>query len=280
MSGSSNAEPETAAPTEHRGWLEVWWPRAKTAAKGITGLAGLGAAIVAIFAWFPLAQDAVWPELEEYETLSSLYAGASVSLFDGELGPPSIVEVLPGEAGLTERLYVKKDYIVGTLATSEGDTRLYSVLSCNPSFKPTFQFFDSRIILQDKPLSAQMSSERPPSHLYYVAPGTVSSQLLFFELITATSNATDRRGSGYGVNGVCGELPTTSNPAGSSVLDYFGPPDQAPREIQDYRAKTPVNFYVEFRDVDLAEEARGSFVLPFVYVTPNHSELPPGWPKS
>lgn len=39
--------------------VETLWPRAEGVAKGNTGQAGLRAAIVAVFAWFPLAKDAM-----------------------------------------------------------------------------------------------------------------------------------------------------------------------------------------------------------------------------
>lgn len=278
MSESSNSKAGTQDAQQLLGWRQAWWPRVRAVGKGITGLAGLGAAIVAIYAWFPLARDSAWPELKEYETIKPLYAGASVHLFEGQLGPPSIVRVIPGESGLTQRLYAKKDYVVQTLATAEGETKLYSVLSCKPNFKPAFQFFNIHITLYDDPLSSQMPPDRPPSYLHYLQPRTVSSQKMFFELITSTSNATDQRGAGYGVNGVCQDLPTSSS--GGSAPDYSGPPDQAPPEIRDYRERTPPNFYVEFRDLELAPETYESFVLPFGYATPSHVELPPGWPKS
>jgi hypothetical protein len=117
-----------------------WWPALKFAAKAIIGLSALGAAIVALIAWLPLANDRLHPELKEYEALRALYAGASVSLFDGKLGPPSIVKAVPGEPGITKRIYVKEDYVEETVATQEGQAQLYSVLSCNQEFKPSFEF--------------------------------------------------------------------------------------------------------------------------------------------
>lgn len=56
----------------------TWQSAAASVAKGITGLAGLGGALVAIFAWFPMARDTLWPNLKEYEIVSSLHAGYSV----------------------------------------------------------------------------------------------------------------------------------------------------------------------------------------------------------
>jgi hypothetical protein len=272
MSGSSNFEPARAGTPTQKGFRGAWWPRAKTAAKAITGLSGLLAAIVAIYAWFPLARDTAWPELKEYETLESLYVGASVSLFDGKLGPPSIIKAVPGETGITERLYVKKDYIVETLATPEGQTKLYSVLSCSPNFKPSFEFFGSKVTLQDKSLVAQGPSDRP-RELYYQRPATVSSPTFYFELTTETSGASHNRGSGYGVNsvnGACGDLP---------AQDYEGAPAEAPQEIDDYRAKTPPNFYVESWDRSIRDTTI-NVVSPFGLVTPYHEDLPPGWPTS
>jgi hypothetical protein len=250
-----------------------WWPKLKTLGKGITGLAGFGAAIVAIFAWFPMARDFVNPNFKEYENLKTLYVGASVSHFDSTLGPPSIVKAIPGETGTMERLYVKKDYVVETLATADGQTKLYSVLSCNSDFKPSFTFLDSKITLQDKPLAAQMPFGRPPEWLYYEPPSTVSSPTFYFEMTAEISGASRNRGSGYGVNsvdGACGDLPAQG---------YEGPPDKAPQEISDYRAKALPNFYVETWDRtirDLSVEMGN----PYLLVTPFHEDVPPGWPKS
>lgn len=272
MSGPPNSEPGTAEAPKGKAWLKVWWPRAKTFAKGITGLAGLVAAAVAILAWFPLARDFVDPNHKEYENLKSLYVGASVSLFDGKLGPPSIVKGVPGETEITARLYVKKDYIVETLATAEGQTKLYSVLSCNSSFKPSFEFLGSKFTLQDKPLAEMAQSDWKP-WLYYRQPSTVSSPTFYLEVTTDTSGASHNRGSGYGVNSVdgsCGELPTG---------DYEGQLTEAPQEISNFRLKTPANFYVETWDRSI----RGASVFdanPYQLVTPYHEDVPPGWPKS
>jgi hypothetical protein len=277
MSETTKSKSGPADTPKWRRALRVWWPRTKTAGKGVIGVAGLGAAVVAIYAWFPLARDTAWPELKEYATLESLYAGASVTFFDDTLGPPSIIHALSGENGLTERLYVKKDYIVTTLATPDGQTKLYSVLSCSPAFKPSFDFRGNKITLQDKPLAAQMPSDRPPAALYFVQPTTVSSPTFFFELTEYTSNASGNRGSGYGVNGSCKNLPSTAG--GDMAPGYEGPPAQAPREISDYRSRTSANFYVELWDRSLAN-VDNKFVIPFDLVTPSREELPPGWPKS
>jgi hypothetical protein len=270
MNNSRNSEPETTGSPNQKGLPKAWWPRLKTFGKGVTGLAGLGAAIVAILAWFPLARDFVDPNFKEYENLKALYAGASVSLFDGKLGPPAIVKAVPGETGIMERLYVKKDYLVETLASADGQTKLYSVLSCSPDFKPSFNFQGTKITLQDKPLAAQMPFGRPPEHLYYEPPATVSSPTFYFEITAETGGASHNRGSGYGVNsvdGTCGDLP---------VQGYEGPPDKAPQEVSDYRAKTVPNFYVETWDRTIRDQTV-DVGNPYLLVTPFHEDVPPGW---
>jgi hypothetical protein len=247
------------------------WPKIHTGTKAVTGLAGLGAAVVAIYAWFPQALNSAMPQLKEYETLDTLYAGASVSLFDSKLGPPSTIKAVPGEPGMTERLYVKQDYLVEIIATAEGESKLYSVLSCKPDFKPVFDFFGSKITLQDRPLDRQKELGHPPSWLHYSRPMTVSSPTFYFEMATEVSGASHNRGSGYGVNGVCGTN-------GLPKVDFSGPPDKAPQEINDYRAKTPPNFYVETWDRTLIGNSSDEFSQ-FSLVTPFHEDVPPGWPK-
>lgn len=256
-----------------KGWRHVhsvWWPRIRSAGKGITGLSGLGAAIVAIAAWYPMANDHLHPELKEYENLKALYVGASVSLFDSKLGAPSIVKAVPGEPEMTERMYVKPDYVVETVATREGQTKLFSVLSCNPDFRPSFEFLGSRVTLQDKPLADQKPFGRPPSELFYEVPQTVSSPEFYFELTADTSGASHNRGSGYGVNGACSkDLPS---------VDYAGPVADAPQEINVFRERVPANFYVESLDRSLSNSSNPS-LGPFLLVTPYFEDLPPGWPS-
>jgi hypothetical protein len=263
---SDPAHPKTAPTDPHTKWgvFKPLWPRAKAIGKGITGLAELGAAAVVILAWFPQAVDTICPNLKEYKTLDTLYAGASVAQFDAKLGPPSIIKAVPAKSGITERLYVKKDYVVETLATEEGQTTMYSVLSCDSNFKPTFKSFGSEITLQDKPLAATSPPGQQPIELHYEKPTLVGSATYYFELYTDTSGASHGRGSGSGVNGVCGKLPDAD--------DYSGPASLAPEKINDYRMSTPANFYVESTEQSIRNGADN-------LVTPFHEDLPPNWHK-
>ena len=202
---------------------DVWWPKLKIILKGIVKLAELGAAVVVVVAWFPMAVNALRPELREYETLKSLYAGASVSFFDSKLGTPAIIRALPTEKGTTERLYVKDDYIVQTLANAEGETRLYSVLSCRPDFKPRL---GGRITLQEKPLAAQWAPGQEPKELYYLQPAAVLNTV-YFEFAAYASGFSRNRDYGAGVNGACSKaLP---------AREYVGPPSEAPEAIRNFR---------------------------------------------
>lgn len=271
-----NSEPEPDEAPAWRRLLHRVWPKIHTGTKAVTGLAGLGAAMVAIYAWFPQALDSVRPELKEYALLKSLYAGASVSLFDSKLGPPSSIKAVPGEPGVTERLYVKDAYLVETLATAEGQTKLFSVLSCRADFKPTFDFFGSKVTLQDKPMAELKPFDRQPEELHALVPETVSSPTFYFEMIAEVSGASHNRGSGYGVNAVCSGHGSAN---GLPAFDYSGPPEKAPQDLADYRARTPANFYVETWDRSI----RGPGNYPFddfFLVTPFHEDVPPGWPHS
>lgn len=268
-----NSEPDTTDTPKKTDARRAWWPRIVTFAKGVTGLAALGAAIVAILAWFPMARDFVDPRFKEYENLKSLYAGASVSFFDGKLGPASIVRAAPTEAGITERLYVKEDYIVQTLATPEGETKLYSVLSCNPNFKPSLNSFGGAVTLHDKPLAEQMRPGQDPQELNYLRPAVVINTV-YFELAIDVSAPSHYRGYGYGVNTACSTGSGSESPPAPSV--YEGPPSKAPQDIQDYRAKVPANFYVEAWDRPIRKLSPSG--LPhYSIVTPLPENLPPTW---
>ena len=265
MSQSSNFKTRASEALRRRRARKALWSKAKTAAKGITGFAALSAAVVAIVGLLPLAMDAVRPELKEYKILSTLYAGASVNFFDSALGSPAIVRAVPAEKGITERLYVKENYIVQTLASSEGETKLFSVLSCSPDFRPRL---GGQITLQDKPLAEQALSGREPEDLYYLMPATVMNTV-YFELAHDVSGASHNRGSGYGVNSACGkDLPAQG---------YVGPLSEAPQAIQDFRARVPANFYVEAWDRPLRhfEQNKSPY---YSLVTPLREDLPPGWP--
>lgn len=268
MSEPSNFKTRATEKLRKRRERKVWWSRAKTAAKGIIGFSALVAAIVAILAWLPLARDTVAPSLKEYETLRTLYAGASVSFFDAKLGPPSIVSPLGLEKGTMERLYVKKDYVVETLATAEGETTLFSVLSCNPSFKPTF----GDITLQSESL-ATVQHGAGPQLLFYEHPGTAGGPEFFFEMMYDVAGYTNYRGAGYGVNRGhrCGDLPD------NDVESYRGSETEAPQGIKDYRTRTPANFYVETYGRSFA--GLNGETEPFFLVTPTPVDLPPHWPE-
>lgn len=270
MNEPSNSASDTTETTKAKAARIDRWVITVAVAKGIVGLTGFMAALVAIFAWLPLARDSLDPTLKEYETLKALYAGASVSFFDAKLGPPSIVKPVPLERGMMERLYVKKDYVVETVATPEGKTTLFSVLSCSRSFKPTFPTqAGTPITLQDKPLAALMPG-RTPAMLFYRVPGT-GGPAFFFEMITDAMGASGYRGSGYGVNGRCENLPS------HDVDDFAGSVADAPQGITEYRATTPANFYVETWERSIQGNDRE--IEAFHMVTPDPGDLPPGWPE-
>jgi hypothetical protein len=213
------------------------------------------------------------PNFKEYETLKALYAGASVSLFDGKLGPPSIVRAVATEPGITERLYVKNDYVVQTLATAEGETKLYSVLSCSPNFKPSFTGLGGRVTLQDKPLAEQMRPGQEPQNLYFLDPA-VAINRIYFELAIDASAPSHYRGYGYGVNTAC----STGSKGAPLSGPYEGPLPGAPQQFKSYRATVPANFYVEAWERPIRKVESG--FPKYSQVTPLPESLPPGWPKS
>ncbi|MET4144016.1 ETEC_3214 domain-containing protein [Arthrobacter sp. UYCo732] len=268
MNQSSSSKTCTAKMSKWQRRRTVFWPRAKAAGKAIIALAGLGAAVVAIYAWFPAARDALWPELREYKTLDTLYAGASVTFFDSALGSPDIVRAVEGEAGTTERLYIKENYIVQTLATPEGETQLFSVLSCSQDFKPKL---GGRITLQDKPLAEQLTTGQQPRELYYLMPAHVLNAV-YFELTVEAGVPSRNRGSGYGVNSACAkDLPGQES--------YVGPASNATQAIKDFRTRVPANFYVETYKRELADVTQSGSRF-YTRVTPLFEDIPPRWRTS
>ncbi|WP_457971590.1 ETEC_3214 domain-containing protein [Arthrobacter sp. D1-17] len=247
MSDADNSRPGGPAKEPEEKEPRTWQSVAASVAKGITGLAGLGGALVAIFAWFPMARDTLWPNLKEYEIVSSLHAGYSVDAFDAVLGPPSIVMEREDD-GTTKRLYVKDNYVVQTVALPSKQTVLYSVLSCDLGFQPTFTKFGKSITLNVASMAAQSTGSNGPDapvKLYYAAQdevGIMNAEKFHWrvEVLSEDTDGSQSRGIGFGVNTVC-----TAAGQPATTVNYQGPLDEAPEEVKNFRAATAPNFYVE-----------------------------------
>lgn len=226
------------------------WPRVSKAAKGVTWVAGLGAAILVIFNWLPPVYEHFnWRQIE-YDLLDRVRAGNHSAYVDSVLGQPAVVKTFDHAPGLTENIYLRRDHYVMTVVDEGQRVVLYSVLSCSPDFSPSFRTpLGSQMRLQSVPLAeAETSPANPEADaelndrtVTYIPALTVSSPGQFIET-GVVSGANQARAQSWfvGVNSACGDTDGfgSEHPIGPFLSDL-------PEEARMHRQHVAANFYAE-----------------------------------
>ena len=250
-------DPYSGAPPFERSWQILpgrgLWFAGSQIVKVIVGASSVITAIVALYFAGVYAHDAwLFPNEKDYTTLRHLGAGMSVEHFDEVLGAPSI-----SVATLIERgddvdegrsfTYIKDKYLVEIIGTSDGDTIMYSVLTCDEDFLVTFDApTGSTVQLGASSLPDSDSSGSAPVQIWYESDLTVGSPVVYQETMVAdAAGATRYRAYGFGVNAVCDPANAFSTAAGDPLPGYSGPVDGAPSDIVEFRQATRPNFYIE-----------------------------------
>jgi hypothetical protein len=219
-----------------------------------------------------------WRE-DEYRRLRAIHAGYDLSFVQNQLGAPAQVNEV-GDTDFTERIFVRRDHFVQVVSSSSGRVVLYSVVSCDEDFRPTFDAEPStEVQLQDMPLSTvpvldpEVAAEREAAtvggtHLFdddfrrlqYQAPSTVSTPENYVEWTGPSSNSTQLRAYFVGVNPLCvGSSQHGALPHQSYVGDVAG----APHEVRQFRQNFAANMYAETVDPLLPElDHLGMIVIP------------------
>ena len=256
----TNPSPEdryAGAPPFERSWQilpgrRIWFAGSQLI-KVIVGASSVITAIVALYFAGVYAHDAwLFPNEKDYTTLRHLGAGMSVEHFDEVLGAPSIsVSTLIERGGEVDEghsyTYIRDKYLVEIIGTSDGDTIMYSVLTCDDDFMVTFDApTGSTVQLGTSPLPESDSSGGTPSQIWYESALTVGSPVVYQETMVAdAAGATRYRAYGFGVNAVCDPTNSFTTTDGDPLPGYSGPLEGAPTEIVEFRKVTQPNFYIE-----------------------------------
>jgi hypothetical protein len=172
-----------------------------------------------------------------------------------------------------------------TISDSVDSVLLYSVLSCDPDFKPMFETEAGTLVhLQAVPIGGAETDEDQPTVerndlriITYVPGLTVSSPDVLVEQDPQfMSNAMRNRAYFVGINGACADL----SGAGPNV--YQGPPNKAPNSLEGLRRTTAADFYAEcygafgsvsdLGTLSVSDESGKS--IGEIPITPFHFDLP------
>jgi hypothetical protein len=249
QSAPASPQPPRPAPEQHR-WHRTWhWVSAPL--KAITWLAALLAAITALYAYGPAAYRFIAWRQVEYDVIENIHAGFNIAYIDEKLGKPAMVKAVTAQRPLTQYIYLRRDYVVMADVDSAGEVELYSVLSCDASFAPTFAAPDGTLItLQSQPLDHAAAWRYPKEQqgdpnkrlLAYYPRSTADSlgQELEYDAIAGTS-ATSGTWTFVGYNDECGRGGDrlTADP---SIWQATSPTN--PR-VKDFRAHNAANVYAE-----------------------------------
>ena len=225
------------------------WPRIKSIGRSVTGLSAFGAAVVAIAAWFPLAQDNLWPKEKEYRLLADIHAGYSVDYVKSKLGTP--VEVRPASTKpnikFTLMVFPRDDHIVSIVANDAGEVEMYSVLSCSHDFRPRFDFPEGgSITLQGNHLDQIQTEKKTESDTLLSYNFAVDGQVERATEVLPGSGSASLNGMSYlyGANGVCSEILPPSHMLHQDA-SYNGMLKDSGQDIRSERQSMTANFYTE-----------------------------------
>ncbi len=251
----------------------------------LLGVAGFTSALVLVLGLGPQAYRAVFWRDAEYKVLAGMHAGNSLTYLIGQLGEPAFVKPALAGTGLTQHIFVRRDYLV--MAVTSGDEAVVlSVLSCDPAFAPTFVTpNDTVATLQARPLSRAETERNAAgtgvatgSMLVSYAPWSTASSVN--QLIVegaAVSNASRGRSFYLGVNGACAD----TDSLGAGAEPYFGDLADAPDALRGAAGRSGANFYAETMDLELAlDENAQARVLQDgqwrsgLFLSPHHFDLP------
>lgn len=243
------ANPANAAPRQH--WWQTTWQWISAPLKAITWLAALLAAITALYAYGPAAYRFIAWRQVEYDIIENIHAGFNIAYVDAQLGKPALVKAVSAQRPLTQYIYVRRDYVVMADADSAGEVELYSVLSCDASFAPTFSAPNGTLVsLQSQPLARAAAWRYPKEQqgdpnkrlLAYFPRSTADSlgQELEYDADAGTS-ATSGTWTLVGYNDECGRG-ADSLAADRSIWQTTAPGN--PR-VKAFRAHNAANIYAE-----------------------------------
>ena len=237
------------APGQH--WWQTTWHWISAPLKAVTWLAALLAAITALAAYGPAAYRLLEWRAVEYDIIENIHAGFNIAYVDAQLGKPALVKAVSAQRPLTQYIYVRRDYVVMADADSAGEVELYSVLSCDASFAPTFSAPNGTLVsLQSQPLAHAAAWRYPEDHqvdpnkrlLAYFPRSTADSlgQELEYDSDAGTS-ATSGTWTFVGYNDECGRG-ADSLAADRSIWQTTSPSN--PR-VTAFRAHNAANLYAE-----------------------------------
>lgn len=238
------------SPTVPAHPLVRWGGRAS---KTILWVAGFGAAIATIVGWTQLAIAAANPHAEAYASLNRLGVAVTVDHFVAVLGEPAAVTHIEEIASdgqttaytdLDRQVFLQDDFIVSILSDERGEVQQYTVLSCDPTFQPTFRTpLGSTVRLNSQAMSEADTASAEPEKVYVTTGGTASTPVQLLDVMRAAGDAPTRyRGYGLGISELCVEF---AMPEGGLVAEFEGDLDELGESGATLRTTAPANYYVE-----------------------------------
>jgi hypothetical protein len=202
---------------------------------------------------------------DQYKKLEGLRAGFFLGAFDDSLGTPVFVRQ---RGQLREQTYRGRDFWVQAVSGPDAVVRLYSVLSCDEGFRPTFRvtggsgggLADARVTLQSSNADSVLEGGVSPRLNVFISGATANTRFLD---IWSGGNPSHYQTFAWGYTDACGELPwPIEELQGLSfkVLTYRGSAEKAPPRTRELNA-FPVNTYAEAAPTVSLDNARGRFQI-------------------
>jgi hypothetical protein len=207
-----------------------------------------------------------WRE-REYEKLTALRAGFTLTKFEEVLGAPVFRQTTRRWA---ESSFQGRDYWVQAVwHRPTGVVHLYAVTSCSEAFTPTFVLPDGeRIVLNRSTLASVRGGvlEGPATADYFAPGATANAHFIEFSY---GGNPSNYKTHAWGYNDACLDLrdwysylpPTRPLPARLFGARYVGPTTGGGLELQAFRKRLPVNTYAETSPSVTLDQLRGRFQI-------------------
>ncbi len=216
----------------------------------------------------------------EYAILEGLKAGFSTSRFDSELGAPAFVRPSKNRR-FVEKTYQRRDYWVQTVSTRDGTTQLYTVTSCDQSFRPSFEAPAVGTVKLRDTRFAEMTKAKDSAfgvRLDYFIPGATANAR-FLDLKYG-ANPGNYKTYAWGIVDACADFylwfgrafkqhaipfgPRTSASQemwSKSRYEYAGSLEKSNRWIRRFRRREEVNTYAETAPLADVSAIRSQFQI-------------------
>lgn len=182
----------------------------------------------------------------EYARLKQLHSDFTLAAFEGALGPPLFEDESLPDHRWKEYLFHRRGYWVQALTRKSGNTvEAYAVTACDPSFRPTFHFQNTKVTLNQ----SRLSDPRPAlgGVFSYALPATEPP---WFYATSEVAGATNQQAFAWGDDADCAFPSSQHLRVPARFNEHFGGTMNLARVPTAFSRALPINTFAAWGPTD------------------------------